>query len=107
MNPVEGQLLAYNDRDLERFIVAYSTDVVIEDGENKLLMNGHNQMRESYGTLFETYPELHCKIVSRIKVGNYVVDEEEITGRGNPTPVHAVVIYRVDDDKIVHVRVLR
>jgi len=107
MDTVEEQLLAYNARDLERFIAAYSIDVVIEDGENKLLMNGHNQMRESYGTMFATHPELHCKIVSRIKVGNYVVDEEEITGRGTPTPVHAVVIYRVNDDKIVHVRILR
>jgi len=107
MDPVEEQLLAYNDRDLERFIAAYSTDVVIEDGENKLLMNGHSQMRESYGTMFATHPELHCKIFSRIKVGNYVVDEEEITGRGTPAPVHAVVIYRVNDDKIVHVRILR
>jgi len=107
MDPVEEQLLAYNTRDLERFVAAYSSNVVIEDGENKLLMSGHDQMRKNYGTMFATHPELHCKIISRIKVGNYVVDEEEIIGRGSPTPVHAVVIYRVNEDKIVHARILR
>jgi len=107
VDPVEEQLLAYNARDLERFVAAYATDVVIEDGENKILISGHGQMRESYGALFTTYPELHCEIISRIKAGKYVVDEEEITGRGSPTPMHAVVIYRVEEDKIAHVRVLR
>jgi len=107
MDPVEEQLLAYNDRDLERFIAAYMPDVVFEDGENTILTKGHDQIRKSYGNMFATHPELHCKIVSRIKVGNYVVDEEEITGRGSPTPMHAVVIYRVNEDKIAHVRILR
>jgi len=107
MDPVEEQLLAYNTRDLERFIAVYSTDIVIEDGENNLLMKGHDQMRERYGTLFATYPDLHCNLVSRVRIGKYVVDEEEITGRGSPTPVRAVVIYRIEADKIVHARMLR
>ena len=107
MNPVEEQLLAYNDRDLERFVSVYAPDVVFENGENKLLIKGLDQIRKDYGNMFATYPELHCKVISRINVGDYVVDEEEITGRGSPTPMRAVVIYRVSGDKIVHVRILR
>lgn len=107
MDPVEEQLLAYNAKDLERFIEAYSTDVVIEDGADNLLMRGHDQMRERYKALFEANPELHCRIASRMKIGKYVVDEEEVTGvRGSPTPVRAVVVYRIEEDKIVHVRML-
>ena len=107
MDVVEEQLLAYNARDLERFIAIYSTDIVIEDGENNLLVKGHDQIRESYGALFMANPELHCRIIGRIRIGKYVVDEEEITGRGSSAPLHAVVIYRVEENKIVHARVLK
>jgi hypothetical protein len=108
MDIIEEQVLAYNARDLDRFIATYSPEVVIEDGENNVLMRGHDQMRERYGALFEANPQLHGRILTRLRIGKYTVDEEEVTGRRNfPTPVHAIVIYRVEEDKIVHVRVLR
>ena len=108
MDIIEEQLLAYNARDLERFITTYSADVVIEDGENNLLMRGHDQIRERYGALFMANPELHCRIGNRMRIGKYVVDEEEVTGVStSPTPIHAIVIYRIEGDKIVHVRMLR
>ena len=107
MDPVEEQLAAYNARDVERFIAAYSPDAVVEDGEDNLLMKGHDQMRARYSALFAASPGLQCRIAARIRVGKYVVDEEEVTGRNaSPTPVHAVVIYRVEGDQIVHVRML-
>ncbi|MGE5221745.1 MAG: nuclear transport factor 2 family protein [Omnitrophica WOR_2 bacterium] len=107
MNPIEEQLQAYNTRDLKRFLSAYSPDVVIEDGEDNMLMKGHDQMRERYQALFDASPELHCRIVNRLKIGKYTVDEEEVTGwQGSPTPVRAIVIYRVDAEKILHVRML-
>ena len=108
MDIIDEQVLAYNARDLDRFVATYSPDMVIEDGENNVLMRGHEQLRERYGALFHANPELHCRIVSRMHIGKYTVDEEEITGIGNSaTPRHAVVIYRVEEDQIVHVRVLR
>ncbi len=45
MDTIEEQLLAYNARDLERFIATYAPEVVIEDGEDNVLMKGHAQMR--------------------------------------------------------------
>jgi hypothetical protein len=56
--------------------------------------------------MFTENPDLHCRIASRIRIGNYVVDEERITGRG-PAEVHAVAVYRVAGDLIAHVRFLR
>lgn len=107
MDIIEEQLLAYNARDLERFIATYASEIVIQDGKDNVLMQGHDQMRERYGGLFRSSPELHCEIVNRIRIGPYVVDEEQMTGRrGSPTPVRAVVVYRVEEDKIVHVRML-
>lgn len=106
MDPVQAQLEAYNARDLERFIECYTPDVVVEDGLGNLLMQGHATMRERYGPMFSKFPDLHCRIVSRIRIADYVVDEERITGRG-PDEVHAVAIYRLAGDKIAHVRFLR
>lgn len=106
MDPVQAQLEAYNARDVERFVACYHPDVVIEDGAGNLLMRGHDAMRERYGPMFARYTELHCNIVNRIRINDYVVDEERITGR-SPGVESAVAIYRVVDDLIVHVRFLR
>lgn len=109
MDPVSIQLEAYNTRDIDRFILSYDPEVVIEDGEGNTLMRGHGEMRTSYGSLFDASPDLHCRLVNRIRVGNYVIDEEEVTGvnlEGAPKSLHAAAIYRVENDKIAHVVIL-
>ena len=106
---IDAQVDAYNARDLERFLDHYAPDAVIEDGAGQVLMRGREAMKGLYGQLFAQSPELHCEIRQRIRVGPYVVDEEEITGfhlAGFPTEVHGAAVYRVEGDKIVHVRLL-
>ena len=110
MDPVDEQVEAYNNKDLDRFMSCYHPNVVIEDGEGNILMRGHDSMRSRYNALFDENPDLQARIVNRIRVGDYVVDEEEVTGfsaEGSPERVHAVAIYRAQNDKIVHVRLLR
>ena len=104
-DPVEEQLQAYNARNLERFLACYTDDVRFEDGDSNLLYQGMEKMRENYGASFARFPQVDCRIASRVRIGNYVIDEERITGMG-PTERHAVVIYRVDGDKIGLVRIL-
>lgn len=106
--PVEAQLAAYNAHDVDAFMRCYTQDCVIEDGEGERLLTGHAEMRPRYVSLFASSPNLHCEIVSRICVGNYVIDAEHITGRV-PDLRHAVVIYRIDKKSslISHVRFLR
>jgi len=107
MDIIEKQVEAYNARDLERFIACYAPDIVIEDGDGNVTGRGQDKMRERYGALFEASPELHGRIVNRIRIGKYVIDEEKVTGinvEGLPSEMHAVVAYRVEGDRIVHVR---
>lgn len=104
-DPVEEQLDAFNARDLERFLACYSDDIVIEDGAGELIYAGIAAMRENYTLSFSHYPQVDCRITNRIRIGNYVIDEERITGMG-PTERHAVAIYRVEGEKIKHVRFL-
>jgi hypothetical protein len=107
-DPVQSQLEAYNARDLEAFLACYTPDCVIEDGEGSRMMAGHAEMRPRYAALFAGSPNLHCRIASRIRIGDYVLDEEEITGRV-PDLRRAVAIYRIDrvTGLICHVRFLR
>lgn len=109
MDPVTEQGQAYNGRDIDRFLACYSSDVRIEDGEGNLIMEGHDEMRARYSSLFNASPNLHGRILNRMEVGRYVIEEEDISGRiaeGFPDMMHAVAIYRVEDEKIVHVRFL-
>ena len=105
---VDRQLAAYNAHDVEAFMICYTPDCVIEDGAGARLLTGHGEMRPRYQTLFANSPKLHCKIASRICIGDYVIDEECITGR-EPDLRHAVVIYCIDkaSGQISHVRFLR
>lgn len=109
MDIIDEQVEAYNARDLDRFIHCYAEEVAIEDGDGNVLVQGHEAVRTLYGTLFVNSPDLHVRIANRIRVGDYGVDEEEITGfnmQGFPSEMHAAVVYRVADGKIAHVRLL-
>ena len=104
---VERQVCAYNAHDLGGFVACYADAVVIEDGHGQELLSGHDGLRERYGRLFAEAPDVHVEIVTRIRVGDFVVDEERVTGRPDGD-LHAVVIYRLDDAGLIdHVRLLR
>jgi hypothetical protein len=100
MDAVERQVQACNERNLDEFVDSYTEAVVIENGEGEVLMSGRDEMRDRYGPLFAGSPRLHGEIVTRIRVGSYVVDEERITG-GPAGDVHAVAIYRIDGDGLI------
>ncbi|MCL2593968.1 MAG: nuclear transport factor 2 family protein [Promicromonosporaceae bacterium] len=106
--PVIRQLVAYNARDIDAFVLNFHEDCVVEDGAGKELMRGRKAMRESYGRMFAASPDLHCRVVSRIVLSEYVLDEERVTGRaGIEGEGHVVAVYRVENDEITHVRFLR
>jgi hypothetical protein len=60
-------------------------------------------MREQYGKLFADSPELAVTIGNRISTGEFVVDEERISGfhfAGMPTEMTALSVYRIAEGKI-------
>jgi hypothetical protein len=110
----QAQLDAYNARDLEAFMRCYTGDCVAEDGTGQVMFRGAEAMRERYARLFQDSPNLHCRLVSRVRMGQYVFDEEEITGRvspdGAPPLRRAMVVYRLQQSGgglIEHVRFYR
>lgn len=108
MDPVQAQLEAYNTQNIDRFMPCFSEDCVVEDGRGQVLMRGALEMRTKYAEMFLKSPNLHCNVVTRVRAGEYVMDEERVTGRmGSPDELHVMVVYRLHEGRIAHVRILR
>ena len=102
-DPVDAHVQAYNERDLDRFVACFSRDCVIEDARGALVARGRAAIRARFVPIFDENPELHCEIIHRARVGEYVVDEEQITGRYGAEQ-HGVVISHVSGGVIDHQR---
>ena len=104
-DPVASQLAAYNAQDIDGFCACYHDDVVIEDGNGKVLSTGVDTLRTRYGALFVQHPNNRAELVARMRIGPWVIDEERVTGR-NTAPLRAIAIYQVLEGRIASVRFL-
>lgn len=99
----QGQLDAYNERNLEKFLTFYHPNVqVFKLAGNEKICEGLEAFRPIYKKRFEENPELHCELKSRVVLNDSVLDEEWVTG-GGPTPGHVVAIYGFLDNLIAYV----
>src|SRR5215218_2509173 len=80
LDPVERQVAAYNRRDLDAFLGCYAPDAVVEDAVGTELLRGREAMSRVYRELFGSSPDLHAEITTRLRIGDYVVDEERASG---------------------------
>jgi hypothetical protein len=104
MSVVDRVLEALNTKDVDAFVACYADDATIEDGDDRVLVRGHAQLRERYGPMFERYPQLRVEGGRRIEAGAFVVQDETVTGRGDPE--HHVAVYKLANDLIVRERLL-
>ena len=106
---VDRQITAFRDRDLERFMGCYAPGVKIRDFDGNVLMDGPEAMRKQSGPLFRDSPQLKVEIPRRIAGGDYVIDEEDLSGfslAGFQPEMHAVVMYRVREGLVQDVVLL-
>jgi hypothetical protein len=106
---VDAQIEAYQAKDVERFLACYAEDasVVLFDGTP--MFADKQVMREQYGELFANSPGLHLTIANRISGGEFVVDEEHVSGMhfgDMPAEMTALSVYRVTDGKIARLMLL-
>ena len=105
-DPTERQLVAYNAHDADAYAVCFAEDVVVEDALGKRTAAGRAEVHERWAAMFTRYPKVHAEVTSRIRVGEFVLHEESVTGR-DENPEHVVAIYRVRGGLIDHVRFIR
>jgi hypothetical protein len=105
---IDAQIEAYRARDVEKFPSHYAdASVVMFDGT--AMFASEQVMREAYGKLFADSPDLQVTVASRLAAGDFVVDEEHLTGfhfEGMPTELTALTVYRVVDGKITRLMLL-
>ena len=106
---VQAAIDAYHDHDLDRCLGHYAPDVVVKDATGNVLMDGAEAVRGRYAKAIEENPNVHYDIPNRIAVGEWVVDEERVTGftkPGSPEVVRAVLVYRFSGERIREIVIL-
>lgn len=99
---IDGQVEAYNARDLSRFMSYYIDNISVYafPSEHRIDEISGSFFKDKYESLFAKSPNLHCEIVSRCIYGNIVVDQEKVTGVYGSETRETIAIYEVKDNKI-------
>ncbi|MES2594761.1 MAG: nuclear transport factor 2 family protein [Verrucomicrobiota bacterium] len=98
---VQRQLDAYNARDLEELMATYADDAQLFEHPSTLLASGAAILRERFELRFQER-NLHAQLLSRVVMGQTVVDYEEVsrTFPEGPGKIRLMMVYEVRDDKI-------
>ena len=92
---VQRQVEAYNARDLNRFVSAYSETITIfRMPSTKPIISGKVELAKFYSTQRFNLPGLRADIVNRIVLGDKVIDHERIWGVRD-TPLEIAAVYEV------------
>jgi uncharacterized protein (TIGR02246 family) len=103
---VQKQLETYNAQDIDAFCGCFSKDCVIADLNGAVTQEGLSQVRERYQAMFAQYPANTARLVSRMAVGNVVIDHE-IVQRSPELRIEAIAIYTVREGLISRVDFVR
>ncbi len=97
---VQGQLDAYNARDIDAFMACWADDCEYYEFPDRLLAKGLTEVRDRHVARFKE-PNLHGRLVKRI-AANLVVDQEVVTRTfpNGPGEVDVVAIYEVESGRI-------
>lgn len=100
---VELQFDAYNQRDLPRFLSAFADDVrSYRLPDMAVLLSGKAAYRGFYASQRFVHSGLRAELLSRMVVGNKVIDHELIHGLG-PEPIETAVMFVVEQGLITTV----
>lgn len=95
---IDKQFQSFNKRDLNAFVSCFSKDVVVSNFPNTILFAGIENLRKEYQNYFDTNNETKVDVVSRIQVGNTVIDKELVLNSSRKDKQAA--IYQIENNKI-------
>jgi putative hydrolase of HD superfamily len=108
-NVVDAQIEAYRAKDIERYLSHFADDASVVFFDGTPMSSDKEAIRLQYGKMFADSPDLQVTIANRIVSGEFVIDEEHLSGfnyGGMPREMTAVAIYRVVDGKIARMMIL-
>lgn len=100
---VQGQLEAYNAQDLDSFCTFYAPDCVIADLNGAVQQNGLAEIRARYEKAWAQFPQNRAVALSRIVVGDTVIDHERVTRAPGGEEFEVAAIYTIRDGLIARV----
>lgn len=102
---VREQLQAYNAKDIERFMACWHEAARMYEFPDKLMAEGAAAIRARHVARF-TEPNLHAELLSRVAVGDVVVDRECVRRLfdGREGQVDVIAIYEIVEDRIMTAR---
>lgn len=92
---VARHLDAYNAKDIDTFMACWAQDALYYAHPDTLLAHGHAAIRARHEERFRE-PDLHGRLVSRLVLGERVVDTEVVT-RNFPEGVGQVDVVAIYD----------
>src|SRR3954447_14464324 len=98
---IQRQLDAYNARDIDALLSIYAEDAETFEHPATLLAAGSAALRARFAARLQE-PNLHARLLSRIVMGNIVVDCEQVTrtfSDGTGT-LDLIMIYEVRSERI-------
>jgi uncharacterized protein (TIGR02246 family) len=100
---VQAQLDAYNAQDLDRFCTLYAPDCVIADLNGAVQQSGIAEIRARYEKAWAQFPQNRAVALSRIVVGNTVIDHERVSRAPDGETFEVAAIYTMRDGLIARV----
>lgn len=98
---VQAQLDAYNAKDIDAFMRCWTEDAQVFAHPDTLLADGAAAIRARHLVRFQE-PNLFGRLVSRMAVGDTVVDREVVsrTFPEGPGKIDVIAIYRIADGRV-------
>ena len=97
---IDEQLVAYNARDLTRFIATYSADVeVFRPPAMQPVITGSAALADFYASKRFCHEGLRAEIVKRLVVGDLVSDHERVYGLPGGS-LEVIATYQVAEGRI-------
>jgi imidazolonepropionase-like amidohydrolase len=103
---VQRQVNAYNAKNIEAFMITYSSDAKVFQYPDLPLAAGREEIRKRYEHLFAGTRPLHAQILQRISAGRTVIDQERLTGLPDAKTSEGFAIYDVTDRLIRNVTLI-
>lgn len=99
---IQRQLDAYNAKDIDAWLRTYHPQAEQFQLHAGRIAHGHDEMRRRMLVRFAE-PNLHAQLLSRMVMGNIVIDHERITRNfeAGPGSVEMLCIYEARDGCIV------
>lgn len=98
---VQQQLDAYNAKDIDAFMRTWWDDAQLFEHPAKLVASGAAEIRARHLARFQE-PNLHGHLMSRLAMGQVVIDQERVarTFPEGPGHLEVIVMYEVKGEKI-------